>query len=89
VKGEYKSFPRAGRFWNYQEKNRMMIPMEGEVEWQMPDRNSPYWKGKIVETQYVFAQWIAPKKRMMEQSVDTFGEVRRRIQEAQWQQSHV
>ncbi len=60
VKGEYKSFPRAGRFWNYQEKNRMMIPMECEVKWQMPDRNSPYWKEKIVETRYDFAQWIAP-----------------------------
>lgn len=54
VKGEYKPFPWAGRFWNYQEQNGMMIPMEGRVEWQMPEGNAPYWKGKIVEAQYDF-----------------------------------
>ncbi|MDQ3255309.1 MAG: hypothetical protein M3R15_15660, partial [Acidobacteriota bacterium] len=56
VNGEYKLFPWAGRFWNYQEKDGMMIPMEGEVEWQMPEGNAPYWKGQIVEAQYDFAQ---------------------------------
>lgn len=56
VKGEYKSFPWAGRVWNYQEKNGMMIPTEGEVEWQMPEGNAPYWKGKIVEARYDFGQ---------------------------------
>jgi hypothetical protein len=56
VKGEYKMFPWAGRLWNYKETNGMMIPMEGEVEWQMPEGNAPYWKGKIVETRYDFTQ---------------------------------
>lgn len=52
VKGEYKAFPWAGRVWNYQERNGMMIPLEGEVEWQMPQGNAPYYRGKIIEVQY-------------------------------------
>ena len=52
AKGEYKAFPWAGRLWNYQERNGMMIPLEGEVEWQMPQGNAPYYKGKIVEVRY-------------------------------------
>lgn len=56
VKGKYKMFPWAGRLWNYKETNGMMIPMEGEVEWQMPEGNAPYWKGRIVEAQYDFVR---------------------------------
>ena len=56
IKGEYKEFPWAGRLWNYQERNGMMIPLEGEVEWQLPDKVAPYWKGKIIEARYDFAQ---------------------------------
>jgi hypothetical protein len=52
LKGESKEFPWAGRLWNYQEKNGLMIPLEGEVEWQMPERNMPYYKGKILDVQY-------------------------------------
>lgn len=49
INGEYKPFPWAGRFWNYQERDGMMIPIEGEVEWQMPEGNLPYWRGKVTE----------------------------------------
>ena len=58
VKGEYKAFPWAGRLWNYREKSGMMIPLEGEVEWQLPEGNAPYWKGQIVEAKYDFVQQI-------------------------------
>ncbi len=58
---EYKPFPWAGRFPNYQEKSGMMIPTEGEVEWQMPERTSPYWKGKIVTSPTETRQ--APRRR--------------------------
>jgi len=52
IKGETKEFPWAGRLWNYQERNGMMIPLEGEVSWQMPQGNTPYYKGRIVGVQY-------------------------------------
>ena len=53
-KGEYKPFPWAGRFWNYQERNGMRIPIQGEVEWQMPEGRAPYWRGRIIEAEYSF-----------------------------------
>ena len=53
-KGEYKPFPWAGRFWDYQERNGMMLPIEGEVEWQMPEGHAPYWRARIVESEYSF-----------------------------------
>lgn len=56
VKGEYKPFPWAGRFWNYEERSGMMIPLRGEVEWQMPNGNVPYWKGRIAAVEYEFAR---------------------------------
>jgi hypothetical protein len=54
INGEYKPFPWAGRFWNYVERNGMRIPLEGEVEWQMPEGSAPYWRGQIVEADYDF-----------------------------------
>ncbi|MCY7376315.1 MAG: hypothetical protein LH472_10140 [Pyrinomonadaceae bacterium] len=54
--GEYKTFPWLGRFWNYEERGGMMIPIEGEVEWQMPEGAAPYFKGRIVEAEYDFAK---------------------------------
>ena len=52
TKGESKSFPWRGRLWNYQERNGVMIPLEGEVSWQMPQGNEPYYRGKIVDVEY-------------------------------------
>ena len=54
LKGETKSLPWSGRLWNYQERNGVMIPIEGEVSWQMPQGNEPYYEGKIVDAQYDF-----------------------------------
>lgn len=54
--GEFVSTAWAGRFSNYEERNGMLIPTEGEVEWQLETGNIPYWKGKIIDSQYEFAQ---------------------------------
>lgn len=53
--GKYESSAWAGRFWSYAERNGMLIPNDGEVEWQPPDGNLPYWRGQIVEAEYDFA----------------------------------
>lgn len=52
---EFIKTPWLGRFWNYVERSGMMIPTEGEVEWQLPEENMPYWKGKLVDARYEFA----------------------------------
>ena len=52
--GEYKTFPWLCRLWNYKELGGMMIPIEGEAEWQMPEGVAPYFKGRIIEAEYDF-----------------------------------
>jgi hypothetical protein len=52
TKDETRELPWAGRLWNYQERNGMMIPREGEVSWQMPEGNELYYKGRIIEARY-------------------------------------
>jgi uncharacterized protein DUF6920 len=56
VNGKYEPFPWAGRFWSYEERGRMMIPIEGEVEWHLSEGNAPYWRGRIVDVDYDFAR---------------------------------
>ena len=55
VDGEYELAAWAGSFWAYEEHEGMMIPMEGEVEWQLPNSVLPYWKGRLVEVEYEFS----------------------------------
>ncbi len=45
--GEYKTLPWLCRLSNYEERGGMMIPIEGEAEWQMPEGAAPYFKGQI------------------------------------------
>lgn len=52
--GEHKQLPWACRVFDYRERDGMMIPIMGEVEWRMPEGDAPYWKGEIVETEYEF-----------------------------------
>jgi len=53
--GNYVLMPWAGRVRAYGERGGMRIPVEVDVEWQYPDRNVPYWKGKIGEVEYTVA----------------------------------
>lgn len=50
--GKYVLTPWKGNFGRYKEIEGMRIPMEGEVEWQLPGGSFPYWKGRIVEVKY-------------------------------------
>ena len=56
VNGKYKLTPWAGYFRNYEERDGMRIPVEGNVEWRLPSENLPYWKGRIIEVKYDFAR---------------------------------
>ncbi|MEK9138381.1 MAG: DUF6544 family protein, partial [Bacteroidota bacterium] len=56
VNGKYELTPWAGHFRTYEERDGMRIPVEADVEWQLPGGNFPYWKGRIVEVEYDFVR---------------------------------
>ncbi|MCK4499879.1 hypothetical protein KAU11_05235 [Candidatus Babeliales bacterium] len=56
VNGKYELTPWAGYFSNYEERDGMRIPVEGNVEWQLPGENLPYWKGRIIKVKYDFSR---------------------------------
>ena len=50
--GKYFKEQWAGYYRNYQEIEGMKIPIEGEVEWNLSDRDLQYAKLKITDIQY-------------------------------------
>jgi len=48
--------PWQGRFWNYQQRGGMQVPLDGEVAWLLPEGARPYWRGRITEIAYEFVQ---------------------------------
>jgi hypothetical protein len=56
VGGETVPTPWRGRFWNYAERNGMLVPLDGEVAWVLPESMQPYWRGHIVAITYEFAR---------------------------------
>jgi len=48
--------PWQGRFWNYQQQDGMLVPLDGEVAWLLPEGAKPYWRGRITEIAYEFVQ---------------------------------
>jgi hypothetical protein len=47
VDGEVVPTPWQGRFWNYDERGGMWVPLDGEVAWLLPEGAKPYWHGHI------------------------------------------
>jgi hypothetical protein len=48
--------PWLGRFWNYEERGGMRVPLDGEVAWLLPEGEKPYWRGHITEVSYQSAR---------------------------------
>jgi hypothetical protein len=48
--------PWQGRFWNYAMHDGMLVPMDAEVAWLLPEGAKPYWRGHINSVNYTFAQ---------------------------------
>jgi len=48
--------PWQGRFWNYQQRGGMQVPLDGEVAWLLAEGAKPYWRGSITEIAYEFVQ---------------------------------
>jgi len=58
VNGKYLRETWSGYFGNYREINGIKIPTEGEVEWNLPDKDLPYAKLEIIDIQYdVFSKF--------------------------------
>ncbi|MDZ7319742.1 MAG: hypothetical protein ONB11_11335, partial [candidate division KSB1 bacterium] len=47
--------PWEGRWSNYEVRQGMLVPMQGEVAWVLPEGRKPYWRGWITSIQYEFA----------------------------------
>jgi len=52
VEGEVIPTPWEGRWRNYELREGMLIPLEGEVAWILPEGPKPYWRGRIQRIQY-------------------------------------
>ncbi len=47
--------PWEGRFWNYQSRDGMRVPLDGEVSWMLASGTWPYWRGRATQLRYDFA----------------------------------
>ncbi len=55
VNGTQVATPWEGRFWNYQDRGGMRIPLDGEVAWLLPEGRRAYWRGHIDRIDHEFA----------------------------------
>ena len=44
--------PWEGRMSNYQRRDGLLIPLDGEVAWLTPEGRLPYWRGTITDIRY-------------------------------------
>ena len=50
--GQYVPTPWLGRFWRYEERHGIRVPIEGEVAWLPAGASVPYWRGTLVDVEY-------------------------------------
>lgn len=56
VAGSVIPTPWEGRWSNYELRDGMRIPIDGEVAWILPEAPKPYWRGRITRLGYEFAR---------------------------------
>ena len=56
VKGAVIPTAWEGRFRNYEKRHGMLVSVDGEVAWVLPDGAKPYWRGHITRIEYEFAR---------------------------------
>lgn len=52
MEGVLVAVPWQGRFWGYEMRNDMLVPLEGEVDWLLSEGPKPYWRGRIQRIRY-------------------------------------
>ena len=55
VNGAVVPTPWEGRWWGYELREGMRVPVEGEAAWLLPEGPKPYWRGRISKLSYEFA----------------------------------
>jgi hypothetical protein len=50
--GAQVATPWQGRFWQYERRDGILIPLAGEVSWLPPTGPLPYWRGHIEAIRY-------------------------------------
>ena len=45
--GQTTERPWRGRFWDYQHLRDRYVPLQGEVEWGLPEGDFVYWRGRL------------------------------------------
>lgn len=53
VDGDYVPTPWTCSFRKYHKVDGLMIPMEGEVGWLLPEGELTYWRGRIIHAEYL------------------------------------
>ena len=56
IAGTTIPIPWEGRFSNYELREGMRIPFEGEVAWILPEGPKYYFRGRVTKLNYEFAQ---------------------------------
>lgn len=56
VAGKVIPTPWEGRWSDYEIRDGMLIPLEGEVAWILPEGPKPYWRGRIKNITYEWAK---------------------------------
>jgi hypothetical protein len=56
VEGTYVPTPWECSYRQYAAVDSMMVPMESEVEWILPEGRLSYWHGRVLRTQYQFGR---------------------------------
>jgi hypothetical protein len=55
VKGKLTIAPWQIQLWNYAKRDGILIPIDGEVAWELPTGLLPYWRGHLSAIKYEFA----------------------------------
>ncbi|HEX8358852.1 MAG TPA: DUF6544 family protein [Longimicrobium sp.] len=65
VEGRWVPTPWNGSYRRYERVAGMLVPMEGEVAWVLPDGPLPYWRGRITGAEYDLGEQPGrPSERM-------------------------
>lgn len=55
VAGAIVPTPWEGRWSRYARRDGMLVPMAGEVAWELPEGDKPYWRGQVTSLRYDMA----------------------------------
>lgn len=54
VGGNIVRTPWQASLWDHAERGGMLVPLQGEVAWLLPEGAKPYWRGELIGVDYEF-----------------------------------